>query len=265
MYCKFCGNPINRETMDCTFCGKPVGPLSDGNSFAKLLQMQSDGMIPSTVHIKHASQPSQIEPDVRRNKSTKLNSISTLASLCCVLLSMIILVSLFLQSSKFIRTIERAGVSASSQLSELNQQISDVEASIKSEPDMPNMPDVPDMPNVNLLDVLIEKDPESVTNVTRNRTNVAFICRASGDGLKFSWIKYDPSQNTWIEVKEDNPLFKVDSSANETSLSIINASDEHEGTYLCVIEDQNGHYYYSSPAQISLAIDSVQSSTVPND
>lgn len=43
MYCRYCGNPIDRTTMTCVSCGRQAGPLADGNSFRDLFRQMKDG------------------------------------------------------------------------------------------------------------------------------------------------------------------------------------------------------------------------------
>lgn len=71
--------------------------------------------------------------------------------------------------------------------------------------------------------------------------------------MQFSWIRYSVAQNDWITIKEDDTGFEIVTSSNESSLKVIDASEYHEGTYICVIEDSKGNVLYSTPVQFSLS------------
>lgn len=42
MFCKYCGKPIDENTMRCRICGRPAGPMSGGNGFWDLMGKARD-------------------------------------------------------------------------------------------------------------------------------------------------------------------------------------------------------------------------------
>ncbi len=252
MFCKFCGNLIDRKTMKCVSCGKPVGSLSGGNSFKYAFQSKANvASTPEVASGKSDPQIAHIAADIREIKKTisqKRINVAAIISTFCVLICLISLVSVFVLSGRNKRVLDGLDESIAAQFAATSQQLDDIKAVLDSTENKDNVP-AASTPTF----FSIDKEPESVTNVTSGRTNVAFICKASGEGLRFSWIKYSPTRNAWGIIEDDESRFEVVSSANESSLKVINASNEHEGTYICVIEDQNGQLHYSSPVQFSLA------------
>ena len=67
MYCKYCGNPVDRSTMSCSACGKPVGPLAGGVGLRDLLsgggRAAADNVIPASQTPLAPAAPS---PEVKR-------------------------------------------------------------------------------------------------------------------------------------------------------------------------------------------------------
>lgn len=73
MYCKYCGNPVDRTAMKCSACGKPVGSLSGGISFRDLLaggeKTSPDNAIPASQAPLSAPTPPAPSPEVKRELS----------------------------------------------------------------------------------------------------------------------------------------------------------------------------------------------------
>ncbi len=244
MFCKFCGNPIDRKTMKCTLCGKPAGSLSGGNSFRNILQGEE-------IVVKSDPQLAGIAADIGEIKKTvtqkKMTPLAILSAFC-MLLCLLCLVSILALSGKTKRLFDGLNESVDTRFSITAQKLDDIETALITDDLTDEESSSPDPSSFS-----IDKNPESVTNVTPGITNVAFICRASGEELLFSWIKYSADRNTWETIEDDDNRYEIMSSGNESSLKVINVNNEHEGTYICVIEEKNGDVHYSSPAQLSLA------------
>lgn len=263
MFCTFCGNPIDRKTMKCVSCGKPVGSLSGGNSIKHLLQGEMKAVSqPETPIEKTDPQLSLLVAEMRELKDeVKKNKINlfTIISGFCALLCLICVVSIFALGGKTKRLAKELNVSVDAQFSVVTQKLGDIEAAL----DAKNT--TSDVSTIQVLATFsIDKNPESVMSVTPGRTNVAFICKASGDELLFSWIKYSADRNVWELIESSDTRFEVKSTGNESRLIIVNANAEHVGTYICVIEEKNGDVHYSSPAQLLLASSYTGSYDDPN-
>ena len=104
MYCKYCGNPVDRKTMKCTVCGKPVGSLSGGNSFKELLKGKTNSTATQVVQMgKSDTQIASIAADVRDLKKKvyeKSINYAAFISAICALLCVVLLISLFSLSAK---------------------------------------------------------------------------------------------------------------------------------------------------------------------
>ena len=254
MYCKYCGNPVDRKTMKCTACGKPVGSLSGGNSFKELLKGKTNSTETQTIQTgKSDPQIASIAVDIRDLKKKayeKSINYAAFISALCALLCVILLISLFALSAKNRNSIEKVFGSIEALAETTEHKFDEITTSLNSESEGIEVSANPDAINLS-----ITKNPESVDNVTPGRTNIAFSCRASGDELRFTWLKYSANKNAWLTIDQDNANFEIISAASESSLKVINASSGHEGTYICLVEDRAGHVLYSSPVQFSLALD----------
>ena len=258
MFCKYCGNPINRKTMSCTVCGKPVGALTGGNSFKELLQAKTNSSAGRTVQTENSNpQITNIAADVRFLKEAaaekKVNH-AALISAFCALICIISLIYSFSFSAKIRRSIEDVSASIETLAKNTYREFDDIQTALASETEAESEAAEPSS-GAEALEPAITKNPVSVNNVTPGRTNIAFVCRASGDGLHFSWLKYSAEDNEWLTIGPDDTLFNVISSSGESSLKVINAGSEHEGTYICLVEDRHGHVLYSSPVLFSLSPD----------
>jgi hypothetical protein len=254
MYCKYCGNPVDRKTMKCTVCGKPVGSLSGGNSFKELLKGKTNSTPAQVVQLgKSDTQTASIAADVRelRKKAyEKSINYAAIISALCALLCVILLISLFSLSAKNRSSTEEVFESIEALAETTDQKFDEITTALNRESE-----GIEVSANPEAINPSITKNPESVDNVTPGRTNIAFICQASGDELCFTWLKYTADKNAWLTIDQDNSNFEIISSSSESSLKVINASSEHEGTYICLVEDRDGHVLYSSPVLFSLALD----------
>ena len=254
MYCKYCGNPVDRKTMKCTVCGKPVGSLSGGNSFKELLKGKTNSTATQVVQMGNSdTQIASIAADVRDLKKKvyeKSINYAAFISAICALLCVVLLISLFSLSAKNRSSIGEVFGSVKVLAETTDQKFDEITTALSRESERIEV-----SANSNAINLSITKNPESVDNVTPGRTNIAFICRASGDGLHFTWLKYSAEKNAWLTIDQGNSNFEIISTSSESSLKVINANSEHEGTYICLVEDREGHVLYSSPVQFSLALD----------
>lgn len=272
MFCKFCGNPIDRTTMKCGTCGKPVGMLSGGNGFKDLQGKASPPLSgnpggsskpsdPVSPVILNDPQIAQIAGDLREMKkklSEKVVDKSAIIAGICVLLCLMNLLTVLALSGtnrKALRaiysSIETYASQSTLRLDNLETLLAERQNSTADEQISPAKEEF-----------TIEKNPQSETAVSPGITSIAFICKASGNNLQFSWMKYLANRNEWIMIEPSNVSFEVESSLNESMLTVVNASTEHEGTYICVITDGAGVVHYSSPAQLAL---NSNMSTNPDD
>ncbi len=259
MYCKFCGNPVDRKAMKCTACGKPVGLLSGGNSFTQMLQGKPNNTDNAAVQPvkpgKIDQQMASIAVDVRDIKKRvheKKPNYTAFFSAFCAMICVISLVSFFMLSAKNRRSIEGLSEAFGIFTDVTDSKLADIDLALNKEAEAVEKA----MENVTGFvptESSITKNPESESNVTPGVTTIAFICRASGKGLRFSWLKYSVETNFWITINKDNSDYEIISSSGESRLTVINANPAHVGTYICLVEDQDGHTLYSAPAQFTIA------------
>lgn len=253
MFCKLCGNPVDRKSMKCVSCGKPLGSLTGGNSFKDILQEKA--CVPGSAVTESGSFSPQfvrISSDIRDIKEkyyTQKTDFTAIISALGVLICIIVLVSSFALYIGNKKSLDQIRESLAMQINETNQKIDSLGLLFSSTAGNKNVS--PDVSSSEFF--FFDKNPESEFNVTPGKTSVAFVCRALGNDLQFSWIKYSHAENKWITIEQDSSQFAVMSSSNESNLTVIEAGPEHEGTYICVVKDENGIDHYSAPAQFSLS------------
>lgn len=253
MYCKFCGNPIDRASLKCTACGKPVGSLSGGNSFRDVLEGKTgDGsMMPGEYSGENARiQMNQIDNairDVKKSVLSKIHDLTRTSMALCILAGVIciavVLVSGAISAHKVSALKEEVFTLSEKNVVQLQTISNDVDliknALQTGEGDSEKTP------------IYIEKSPESETIMTPEQASLLLVCRAGGADLHFSWMKYNAEKNLW-EYLDNSNLYIIENEANESRLTAVAASRVHEGTYICVVQGRNGQMLYSAPAQLSI-------------
>lgn len=246
MYCKFCGSPVERKTMRCTSCGKPVGSLTGGNSFKELLLHESTG---ETVQ-KVTQRESKIAEtyDCRENLAAKKLGAGVLLPLICSLLCLVSLIVLISVSGSSRRTYDMVRT--------LDNQLIETNKTIQKIADMVNGPQEqneeraqePQVTPVPQMMPRITKQPTSEDEAPAKETGNAFVCKAMGEKLEFSWKKYSEEKQKWIAITEDDKRFEVKteqigSSEYEykSTLKVIDAGETHEGQYRCDVKDSRGN------------------------
>ena len=250
MYCKFCGNEIDRKSMKCTACGRPVGPLSGGTGFTDSIRQRQEQPSPpeKDERLQKLLEASRrVEKDVKT--LPKKLDIILVAVAVCVLISFISLLSTSIFSGANRRMLKELSLSCETFINDAELRLGNIEARLAQ-----GSQDgfAADGSSSYTAAFSIDKNPESELNMPLGETMLTFVCRASGENLQFSWERYSQANNNWEKITDGDPLFSVSSSENESRLTVVNSSPEHEGTYICVITDSSGVEHYSAPAQISV-------------
>lgn len=229
MYCKFCGGPIDRKTMRCFDCGSPVGPLSGGNSFKEAF---AGG--------KAAGTAEQSNPPSRPKRHA-------IGLLLCSILCLIGILGIFL-GLKTQHSISQLRDAFSLMTKEQAEQLQAISDRITPVQQANSAAEGQSSEGA----FQITKDPESENDFRAEQTRVAFICRAAGEDLSFSWIKYNDRQNSW-DTLENGDLYEIVNLPGESTLKVKSASRQHEGTYICIVSSGETGVLYSAPAQLSLS------------
>ena len=252
MYCAFCGEPIDRATMKCSACARPAPELRGGNSFQELLRRDGRTEKRNTYGLEeNVPVPGPTDP-ARPGRGPVLAAI--LFSALCLLLAL--LLTALLRQSRRLEELDRSSRLLSEQV---GQFLTELETSAPSEETPPAEtlpPSATPEPAENTITAeerfRITKQPESEPAISAGHTGIALTCRAEGEGLTFQWRRYDSEDNVWLPIGEDEGLFTVESAGDFSSLSLVNAREEHTGTYICVITRADGEVLYSEPAQLKV-------------
>lgn len=127
MYCTFCGDAIDRKTMKCVSCGKPVGSLSTNRSSFQHINPRDPNNLTLTDDKLEAlaQQLSQISSDIQEIKATatkKYRTFPTLVSVCCVLVSLLVLLFIFIHNSNDRLVVESGSNTVEKQFEIIDQK-----------------------------------------------------------------------------------------------------------------------------------------------
>lgn len=255
MFCKFCGETIDRRTMKCSACGKSAAPLAGGVGFWDLAGQPSPAAPVVNAGETHEpyGQNAEISASHQNTKRPAPKRVPIL-SVVAVVLSLILLVMNIMMRGD-IRALERkyeelAG--GSNWVGEILDEIEPPTDNSTTEELPPKATGAPtEVPPTTTKPVeenqkWIREQPEdrvlSAEESESGKSIKLFELKVDGKDLEFRWEKYDAETDSWIEVdekryeEEDKNLM-----GGEMSMLILEEwSEDVYGKYRCVIYDEIG-------------------------
>lgn len=251
MFCKFCGNPIDRTTMKCISCGKPVGPLSGGNGFRDAGTGREEpvprrgGESFADVTAERLDRLSGEIHEVKKLLDTKKRNFTPLVAVIGIVLCLVVLFALNGKNNNKITQLRE----------ELTEQIGVTQEKIDSLSGAFTAPEPTEAAGEPQIVLSITKQPTSEDRVEL-KTATLFICHAEGKNLSFSWLRYDADTKKMVQVKDDEFYTvgsETETDGGQSTLRVFSAGPEQEGVYICMVKDENGQIIYSAPATLRLS------------
>ena len=292
MFCKFCGETIDRRTMKCASCGKSVGPLAGGVGFWDLAgQPAPASPAAPVVNPGEMEQLQGRKPINHQNGKQPAAKKLPILSIVAIVLALVLLVMIIMMRGD-IRTLnrnyealnrnyevmeqkyveleqrnaelEQKYEEVSSERSWFEQLLDDAVRNNDGETDPQNETEVPEDSadptapgNEGYPDWIIKQPKEEklkMGQIASGASVVLFTLDVSRENLTFCWEKYDMEAKDWIEVDEEH--FEVEEKeipgGIRVSLKLKVCSEEACGTYHCRIVDENGLEYLSDEALVML-------------
>lgn len=256
MFCKFCGESIDRRTMRCSSCGKSAAPLAGGVGFWDLAGQPSPAA--PVVNAGEPQEPYGQNPEIPasyQNMNRPAPKRVPILSVLALLLSLILLVMNIMMRGD-IRSLERKYEELASRPNWVGEILDELEpptdnGATESVP--PETTDAPSEPTETttlpsaLAPEWIREQPEdrvlSAEESESGKSIKLFELKVDGKDLEFRWEKYDAETDSWIEVdekryeEEDKNLM-----GGELSMLILEEwSEDVYGQYRCVIYDEIGN------------------------
>lgn len=283
MICKFCGEPIDKNTMQCTRCGEPAGSLTGGVGFWDLAGARA----PVSAQPVPQAGTAKIGKSIDRLLSRQEHMDKKIMLLSCIVAGMLIL-SIILDfiligvtlnlgkkydtlSGQIQNYLEQGN--ADTQQEDLDPDKDDKnpeQEAVQTEPvETENVPDEDELTEETEQGTVVENTEEvtpeptgvsfivitkqPVTVSVSNRVAIGaklFSLRVKGEGLQFRWEKYNAETDAWTAV--DAKLFETVNNASntESTLTLKYKSDEIYGEYRCVITDAYGKSIESNVVEI---------------
>lgn len=265
MFCKFCGNQVDRRTMTCTACGKAVGSLEGGIGFWDLAGGAA-GVSASADPIPKPDVKKEIPAMDRQNSKPRhrkgVPAWITAAAVIICLIACVVNIFCVLYVMKANAQIQNIIVQQQGNPDmQIEQGNSDAQAEQTASTEVPEEaathPKTPpteetsaptEVPSTAPVNIEIVKQPsdEKITTkagIDPAKPKILFILRALGNSLSFQWQKYNVETKVWENVDPEN--YQVISSLTERGyyesilyLKVLNA--EAYSSYRCVITDENG-------------------------
>ena len=283
MFCKFCGETIDRRTMRCSSCGKSVGSLAGGVGFWDLAGQPAQAA-PATpaAPVVNPGEMEQLQgrnpinhKNGKRPAPQKLPILSVLALLLAlVLLVMIIMIRVDIRAlnrnyealEQKYEELELKYEEVSSERGWLEQLLHDAmgKNDEKTEPqdktEVSEEPADTTVPQNETYPDWIVKHPkdEPVTDGKKNSGEpiILFTLEVSRKNLEFHWEKYDEEADTWSEVDEEYYEVKEKDNRDGVSITLMLKEwiDDACGTYRCRIVEKNDNekniVFFSKEAKV---------------
>lgn len=236
--------------MKCVSCGKPAGPLAGGNSLRDALLGKREPYAGNGGENSPATNAEQFDRisaeicDVKKLLGPKKRDITPILAAISILLCFITFVTLLSVNGKINKKITQLKEELVTQI-HVTDEKTDLLADVSPEPE------IDEPAQQTQTEVRIIKDPGSEDDVASGGKTL-FICRATGENLKFSWMRYDAATKGMVLI-EDQGAYVIENSEQESKLSIMNTGTGHEGVYICKVEGENGQILYSAPATLRLS------------
>lgn len=282
MFCKFCGETIDRRTMKCASCGKSVGPLAGGVGFWDLA-----GQPAPAAPVVNPGEMEQLQgrnPVNHKNGKQPAAKKLPILSLVAILLALVLLVIIIMmrgdiraleqkfgeleqENGELVRKyeeLEQKYEEVSGERSWFEQLLDDAMGKNDEETDPQDEKEVhkdsadPIAPgNEGYPDWIIKQPKEeklTMEQIDSGASVTLFTLDVAKENLTFYWEKYDTEAKEWLKVDENH--YKVDQKPIPDGVSAILmlkvCSEEACGKYHCRIVDENGNVYLSEEALVTL-------------
>lgn len=253
MFCKFCGETIDRRTMKCPSCGKSVGPLAGGVGFWDLAGQPSPAAAavnPDAMEQRQGRSPANHQKG-NRPASRKL----PILSLAALLLALILLVMNLIMWGE-IRALEKNYEELASKPNWVGEILEGIDfpagsdATEAQSPETTNAAEPPAETTTEPVDKkpgwIFEQPEDRVLTgeeIASGKPIKLFSLKVDGKDLEFRWEKYDAEAGNWMAV--DEKRFEEedeDFMGSEMSMLVLNKwSEDAYGQYRCVIFDEAGN------------------------
>ena len=228
MFCKFCGQQIDRETMQCIGCGKTVGPLEGGVGFWDLAERGA----PKTDTRDPQWNSGRLEKNMERifahqkylDKKFAIVSGALIGMLALSLILNFGLIGITVSTRKDYKDIR----------SYLQELIVEGESAGEITKDGAEKE----------LEITYQPSEEEIDENTPSDT-LLFTVTAVGEDLEFCWQRYVEGSDEPIPITADDMYLHVEETPNEdgsvtSHLRMKEFSEEILGEYVCAITDRNG-------------------------
>lgn len=264
MFCKYCGETIDKKTMKCSACGKSVGPLAGGVGFWDLAS-QSAPAVPA-VHGAEMRGPygqgGQMHAGHPQTKQSVPKMVYILSILGAVLLLCLLVMNIKMWAD--IQTLKQNYENMLSEPTFLEQilgNITDkdpVEIDPQETAEVTTAPDNTPAPPIGEKPDWIREQPEdrvlSSEEIASRAPMVLFTLKADGKDLEFCWEKYDEKTEEWVKVDRRYEEEDKDTIGGEQSVLILEKWDEDVyGQYRCRVFDEKGNQIISDPVWLKPA------------
>lgn len=260
MFCKFCGESIDRRTMRCSSCGKSVGPLAGGVGFWDLAGQPSPAA-PAAAAAPggNLGEMEVLHGDHQNGKRPASKKVPIL-SVAAIVLALILLVMNIIMWGD-IRALERKYEELASRPDWVGEILDGIEFPANNDatealpPDVTDAAEKPTETNTEPVEVKpswIRQQPEERVltgeEIESGKHLKLFELKADGKDLEFRWEKYNAETNTWVEV-DGKRYEEEDEDFMGSALSVLileKWSEDVYGQYRCVVYDEKGNQEVSA-------------------
>ncbi len=266
MFCKFCGEEIDRTTMKCSVCGKKAGPLEGGVGFWDLAGQPAPAAadIPDAVPEDETEYPEYPDEPRQEDPAGIIWKILPIAAIALAMILAVLNIKLWLD----IWSLRQEQTQLHAQLQQITRQLDTIQAEpTPAETTLPtqSVPETDSLPQETTGPVSPEEDPRIVSQ-PENHTlfwsefddkdgEKVFCFTVSGEVLTAVWEKRDLAGN-WIPV--DDAVFESspepDYVSGQTTLILLLKSRTTgiEGTYHCCVTFLDGTTLNSEEVQLTV-------------
>lgn len=253
MFCKFCGETIDRRTMRCSSCGKSVGPLAGGVGFWDLAGQPSPAapaVTPDEMEARQGKNP--VSHQNGRYPDTKKVPILSVVAIALALILLVMNIILWGD----IRTLEKKYEELASKPNWVGEILDGMDFSADKDATEPlptettgvteDPAETATVPVEETLSWISEQPEDRVLTgeeIGSGKPVKLFELKVDGKDLEFRWEKYDTEANIWDEV-DGKRYEEEDENFMGSVLSVLileKWTEDAYGEYRCVIYDEKGN------------------------
>lgn len=275
MFCKFCGETIDRRTMRCSSCGKSAGPLAGGVGFWDLAGQPAPAapvVNPGEMGEPHGRN-AEVRTDYQNNKQPAPKKVPILALVAVVLSLILLVMNIMLWGD--IRVLEQKYEELASRPNWVGEMLENIEPPANNDATEAALPDTTAVPAEEPGTIAapaetttppaeakpewIREQPEdrvlSAEEIESGKPMKLFELKVDGKDLEFRWEKYDTEADIWIEVDEKR-YEEEDEDRIGSDLAVLileKWSEDVYGEYRCVIFDEAGNREVSETVYLTPA------------